>query len=136
MRQTAARICVRYVQYDFPAVSLTAQAFASPGDWSHHSFGKSALVTWTTGQRSSSEILETLFFLARQNPPRALSKVHPFRRLLSKTGSSLSVALRLDIVLEGTEQCTGAARNDLTGMSEKQLDKKGEKEGWTSKAAP
>lgn len=77
------------------------------------------------------------FFLARQNPPtsRALSKVYPFRRLLSKTGSSPSVALTLDIVLEGTEQCTGAARNDLTGMSEKQLDIKGEKEGWTSKAA-
>lgn len=77
------------------------------------------------------------FFLGetKSHPPRALSKVHPFRRLLSKTGSSPLSRLTLDIVVEGTEQCTGAARNDLTGMSEKQLDIKREREGWTSKAA-
>lgn len=70
----------KYVQYDFPAVSLSAQAVPSPGGGSEHTYSKSALVTRATGQRSSSEILETLFGQEKAAPTRSFIQILPFQK--------------------------------------------------------
>lgn len=81
-----------------------------------------------TAQPSRSVVILEMR-LAKKAP--CLSKSYPFRC------SSLNLACSLAdwwTLFRMDKQCTGAARNDLTGMSEKQLDKG--RKGWTSKGHP
>lgn len=95
----------KYVQYDFPAVSLSAQVVPSPGGGGEHTYSKSALVTRATEfVRDSGDA-----FSSRKSRPHP--ELYPNSPL--SEGSSLKLAGSLSRAHAG--HCSAGSRTMYGG---------------------